>query len=139
MDQNTETTAGKKAKMTGAIVFLSLFCTCLGNTGSSVQLSQKSNLVPLDIITELQALTLELQKDFNRVTKDNAKILQENKALAAEVATLRRNVSRLQSESDVTSLVQPGGYFLYVAQIPEAASFNVYLHQKANCIDELHR
>ena len=39
--------------------------------------------------------------------------------------------------------VQPGGYFLYVAdvaQIPEAASFNVYLHRRPtelmNYIDE---
>ena len=39
------------------------------------------------------------------MTKENAKILQDNKVLVADVATLLRNVSRLQSESDVTSLV----------------------------------
>ena len=31
--------------------------------------------------------------------------------------------------------MQPGGYFVYVAQIPEAASFNVYLQPEG----QLHR
>ena len=86
------------------LVFLCFICTCDGNTGSSVRLSQQSNLVPLDIITQLQALTLDLQKDFNRVSKENAKILQDNKDLAVENILLRRNVSILQSGAELTSV-----------------------------------
>ena len=86
------------------LVFFCLICTCGGDTGSGVRLSQQSNLVPLDVITELQALTLDLQKDFNRVSKENAKILQDNKDLTAENILLRRNVSILQSGAELTSV-----------------------------------
>ena len=85
------------------IVFACLLYTSRCDTGSGVRLSQQSNLIPLDVITELQALTLDLQKDFNRLSKENAKILQDNKDLAAENIMLRRNVSSLQGESEMTS------------------------------------
>ena len=89
--------------MKGIIIFACLLYTFRCDTGSGVRLSQQSNLVPLDVITELQALTLDLQKDFNRLSKENAKILQDNKDLAAENVVLKRNVSILQSESEVMS------------------------------------
>ena len=93
--------------MKGIFIFACLLCTCRCDTGSGVRLSQQSNLVPLDVITELQALTLDLQKDFNRLSKENAKILQDNKDLAAENVVLKRNVSILQSEVEgMSSVVQ---------------------------------
>ena len=89
--------------MKGIFIFACLLCTSRCDTGSGVRLSQQNNLVPLDVITELQALTLDLQKDFNRLSKENAKILQDNKDLAAENVVLKRNVSILQSEVEVMS------------------------------------
>ena len=95
-----------------------------GNTGSSVQLSQQSCSVPVNLVTELQTLRnllnkesemlLELQRDFYRLSKNHDKtsqdyqrlerkytqIMLENQNLAAEIDAIRYNVSNVKAESE---------------------------------------